>query len=234
MDHLELQLAMEKVHECNSKKCLTELKKQFEKFLANTSDFKNEERIFNEFLQRNNYVVNTQGFKDGIIRYQNGIEKGIDARSTHEEVLRIKERDVKERMKKERHNILINLMDSLEKAIAERGLYKRVHNSRVNEITMQTRKGMIKNDASEIDNNVAGAFHDRDKIHVTSKELQQELTEEINQLLEANIANDVRNLVMHSYVEIKNKEELERFSKESKDSNKFCNDVVEVKEKLSK
>nr|GEU29402.1 hypothetical protein [Tanacetum cinerariifolium] len=78
-----------------------------------------------------------------------------------------------------------------------------------------------------------------------SKELQQELTEEvqevlnlfesmesnvdqtskrnkllqnkIDQLLEANIANDVRNLVMQSYVEIKNKEEIERFSKESKD-----------------
>ncbi|GJV65446.1 hypothetical protein Tco_1476274 [Tanacetum coccineum] len=38
----------------------------------------------------------------------------------------------------------------------------------------------------------------------------------------------------NSYVEIKNKEELERFLKESKDSDKFCNDVVEVKEKLSK
>ncbi|GJX32880.1 hypothetical protein Tco_0242735 [Tanacetum coccineum] len=36
-----------------------------------------------------------------------------------------------------------------------------------------------------------------------------------------------------SYVEIKNKEEIERFSKESKDGDKFCNDVVEVKEKFS-
>ncbi|GJW00521.1 putative reverse transcriptase domain-containing protein [Tanacetum coccineum] len=50
----------------------------------------------------------------------------------------------------------------------------------------------------------------------------------------ANIANDVRNLVMKSYVEIKNKEEICRFSKESKDGDKFINDVVEVKEKLSK
>ncbi|GKC77903.1 hypothetical protein Tco_1128677 [Tanacetum coccineum] len=55
----------------------------------------------------------------------------------------------------------------------------------------------------------------------------------IDQLLEANIANDVRNLIMPSYVKIKNKEEIERFSKESKDGDKFCNDVVEVKEKLS-
>ncbi|GKB80027.1 hypothetical protein Tco_0946922 [Tanacetum coccineum] len=55
----------------------------------------------------------------------------------------------------------------------------------------------------------------------------------IDQLLKANIANDVRNLVMQSYVEIKNKEEIERFSKESKDGDKFCNDVVEVNEKFS-
>ncbi|GKG17516.1 hypothetical protein Tco_0362473, partial [Tanacetum coccineum] len=56
----------------------------------------------------------------------------------------------------------------------------------------------------------------------------------IDQLLEANIANDVKNIVMQSYVEIKNNEEIERFLKESKDSEKFCNDVVEFKEKLSK
>ncbi|GJX21415.1 hypothetical protein Tco_0224092 [Tanacetum coccineum] len=60
------------------------------------------------------------------------------------------------------------------------------------------------------------------------------LQNKIDQLLEANIANDVKNIVMQSYVEIKNKQEIERFSKESKDVDKFCNDVVEVKEKLSK
>ncbi|GJV94385.1 hypothetical protein Tco_1545962 [Tanacetum coccineum] len=61
-------------------------------------------------------------------------------------------------------NILISLMDSIEKAIAERGLYKRVHDSKVNERTMQTHKGMISKDASEIDNNDAGASHDKDNI----------------------------------------------------------------------
>ncbi|GJR91058.1 hypothetical protein Tco_0215069 [Tanacetum coccineum] len=99
MDYLELQLATEEVHECNSKKCLTTLKKQFEKFLADTPDCKNKERAFQEFLQEKNYVVNTQGFRDLILRYLEGIEKGIDARVSHEEVLRIKERDVKERRK---------------------------------------------------------------------------------------------------------------------------------------
>ncbi|GJY94812.1 hypothetical protein Tco_0511173 [Tanacetum coccineum] len=96
----------------------------------------------------------------------------------------------------------------------------------------------------------------------SSKELQQELIEEvqvmlnifesmesrvdqtskkneilqnkIDQLLEANIANDVKDIVMQSYVEIKNKEEIEWFSKESKDVDKFCNDDVEVKEKFSR
>ncbi|GJU53383.1 hypothetical protein Tco_1227097 [Tanacetum coccineum] len=61
-------------------------------------------------------------------------------------------------------NILVSLMDSIKKAIAERGLYKRMHNGRVNERTMQTHEGMISKDASEIDNNVAGASHDKDNI----------------------------------------------------------------------
>ncbi|GJV46378.1 hypothetical protein Tco_1430914 [Tanacetum coccineum] len=71
------------------------------------------------------------------------------------------------------------------------------------------------------------------KFDQTSKK-NEILQNKIDQLLEANIANDVRNLVMQSYVEIKNKEEIERFSKGSKDGDTFCNDVVEVKEKLSK
>ncbi|GKA48754.1 hypothetical protein Tco_0741712 [Tanacetum coccineum] len=96
----------------------------------------------------------------------------------------------------------------------------------------------------------------------SSKELQQELTEEVQEMLnifesmerkvdktskknkkfqnkidqhlEENIANDVWNFFVQTYMEIKNKEENERFSKESKDGDKFCNDVVKVKEKLSK
>ncbi|GKC48780.1 hypothetical protein Tco_1071525 [Tanacetum coccineum] len=66
------------------------------------------------------------------------------------------------------------------------------------------------------------------KVDRTSKK-NEILQNKIDKLLEAYIANDVKNLVMQSYVEIKNNEEIERFSKESKDSEKFCNDVVEVK-----
>ncbi|GKD68659.1 hypothetical protein Tco_1322749, partial [Tanacetum coccineum] len=105
-----IQFDKEEVQECNSKKCLTELKKQFEKFLADTSDCKNEERTFQEILNKKHYVLNTQGFKDLIICCLNGIEKRIDARVSHEEVLRIKEIDVNERRKKERHMIELEML----------------------------------------------------------------------------------------------------------------------------
>ncbi|GJY94247.1 hypothetical protein Tco_0510608 [Tanacetum coccineum] len=59
--------------------------------------------------------------------------------------------------------------------------------------------------------------------------IQQEITEEVKEMLYIFVSME-----RNSYVEIKNKEEIDRFSKESKDSEKFCNDVVEVKEKLSK
>ncbi|GJU39496.1 integrase, catalytic region, zinc finger, CCHC-type containing protein [Tanacetum coccineum] len=71
------------------------------------------------------------------------------------------------------------------------------------------------------------------KVDRTSKK-NEILQNKIDQLLETNMANDVTNLVMQSHVEIKNNEEIEWFSKKSKDSEKFCNDVAEVKEKLSK
>ncbi|GJZ87509.1 hypothetical protein Tco_0659119 [Tanacetum coccineum] len=63
----------------------------------------------------------------------------------------------------------------------------------------------------------------------SSKELQQEITEEVQEMLDI-----VESMERKSYAEIKNKEEIEWFSKESKDGDKFCNDVVDVKEKLSK
>ncbi|GJY94813.1 hypothetical protein Tco_0511174 [Tanacetum coccineum] len=117
MDQLEIQLDKEEVHECDSKKCLTWLKEQFETFLYpevlfnDKLNFENQERIFQNYT---GYSI--QGFKDYIICDLNGIEKGIDARAPHEEVLRIKERDVKERRKKERSVIEFEMM-RLEKMI---------------------------------------------------------------------------------------------------------------------
>ncbi|GJZ00775.1 hypothetical protein Tco_0518204 [Tanacetum coccineum] len=65
-----------------------------------------------------------------------------------------------------------------------------------------------------------------------------------NQLLEASLTKDIKNLVITSCVEIRNKDlhdEIERISKESKDvSNESktvdtaCNDAFEVKQELSK
>ncbi|GJS00831.1 hypothetical protein Tco_0317339 [Tanacetum coccineum] len=65
-----------------------------------------------------------------------------------------------------------------------------------------------------------------------------------DRLLEASLAEDVTNLVITSYVEIRNKDlhdEIERISKESKDvsneskiADTVCNDVFEVTQELSK
>ncbi|GKD16289.1 hypothetical protein Tco_1205447 [Tanacetum coccineum] len=358
MDYLELQLATEAVHECNSKKCLTALRKQFDKFLTDTSDCKNEERAFQEFLQEKKLCGKHSGFqrcdysllKSGFHRAfsllfgedveyfaprlffnMDKLEKQLNAEEFNEEIAMVVFKVLKNQLQqfitmqismdsddqKTNHfftkytlcdaqmfqNILISLMDSIEKAIAERGLYKRMCDSRVNERTMQTHEGMISKDASKIDNNVAGASHDKDSIiepleqeyfsdpstsnvsselsldepDVPPKEMPNEgkflklfvnldseikklvtfnidfhmdkhrndineevkemldifesmernvartskkneiLQNNIDQLLKANIANDVKNLVMQSYVEIKNKEEIERFSKKSKD-----------------
>ncbi|GJZ17641.1 hypothetical protein Tco_0553764, partial [Tanacetum coccineum] len=85
------------------------------------------------------------------------LEKQLNAEEFNEEIAMVV-------FKVKNQNILISLMDSIENAIAERGLYKKAHDSRVNERTMQTHEGMIHKDALEIDNNVAGASHAKDNI----------------------------------------------------------------------
>nr|GEW81259.1 hypothetical protein [Tanacetum cinerariifolium] len=65
-----------------------------------------------------------------------------------------------------------------------------------------------------------------------------------DRLLEASLAEDIKNLVITSYVEIRNKDlhdETERISKESKDvsnasktADAVCNDAFEVTQELSK
>ncbi|GKA31211.1 hypothetical protein Tco_0717516 [Tanacetum coccineum] len=65
-----------------------------------------------------------------------------------------------------------------------------------------------------------------------------------DRLLEVTLAEDVKNLVINSCVEIKNKnlqDEIEQFSKESKDvsnesktADTFCNDAFDVTQELSK
>ncbi|GJV95807.1 hypothetical protein Tco_1547384 [Tanacetum coccineum] len=76
----------------------------------------------------------------------------------------------------------------------------------------------------KMDKHITGLYEDQKgiqrifimrKVDRTSKK-NEILQNKIDQLLEANIDSDVRNLVMKSYVEIKNKEEIDKFSKESK------------------
>ncbi|GJY37908.1 hypothetical protein Tco_0424272, partial [Tanacetum coccineum] len=482
MAQLEIQLDKEDIHECDSKKCLTQLKKKFENFFYRKSkeDFHEsdegrmqqymegsksetmEEEVPDTFRLLHTLIEDfskkdltnacfSSGFHQAFsslfgedVEYfaprlffnMDKLEKQLNAEEFNEEIAMVVFK-----------NILISLMDSIKKAIAERGSYKRVHDNRVHERMMQTHEGMISKDAPKIDNNVSSTSHDKDnmtedfnekqniekteqeknelqdqmlkakseclkiknatedkyvdkiiqleaknkdlenkiclgytdpcplgqaiachpklydvevlglhyvkpdvydtkeilndaeenpstsnvsselsldELDVPPKEIpnegkllklfvnlenvikklvtfnldfhmdkrknvdkkgiqrlfshevvpisrslnecstiiQHEITEEVkevldifesmesnvdrttkkndilqnkmNQLLETNIDNDVRNLAIQSYMEIKNKEEIERFSKESKDGDKFCNDVVEVKEKLSK
>ncbi|GJX28232.1 hypothetical protein Tco_0236311 [Tanacetum coccineum] len=68
-------------------------------------------------------------------------------------------------------NILISQIDSVKKAIVEKGLYKRAHdsmddNSRLGNDT-HVGDEKIDKDASEIDNNVAKASHDKDNMSQT-------------------------------------------------------------------
>ncbi|GKA04008.1 hypothetical protein Tco_0676789 [Tanacetum coccineum] len=90
-------------------------------------------------------------------------------------------------------NILISLMDSIEKVIAERGLYTKTHDNRVHERMMQTLEGMISKDASEIDNNVAGASHDKDNVTEAFKQDEDKYVNNIIQLEAKN--KDLENIV---------------------------------------
>ncbi|GJV16455.1 hypothetical protein Tco_1361778 [Tanacetum coccineum] len=90
-------------------------------------------------------------------------------------------------------------------------------------------------------------FKDAEKSRLKMKEFQKdEKVQELlkDRLLEVTLAEDVKNLVINSCVEIKNKnlqDEIEQFSKESKDvsnesktADTFCNDAFDVTQELSK
>ncbi|GKC59109.1 hypothetical protein Tco_1086707, partial [Tanacetum coccineum] len=76
---------------------------------------------------------------------------------------------------------------------------------------------IIKHEITEEVHEMLDIFESMERKVDRTLKINKILQNKIDQLLEANIANDFMNLVMQSYVEIKNKEEMERFSKESKD-----------------
>ncbi|GJW81178.1 hypothetical protein Tco_0145153 [Tanacetum coccineum] len=105
IDQLKKQLEKEELHECDSKECLAVLKKQFEIFFDPKSSLSysyqyqsNLARQKEKFQEYAHY--DTESLKKTILSYQNSIEKRIDERACHEEELRIKERNVKERRNK--------------------------------------------------------------------------------------------------------------------------------------
>ncbi|GKD06801.1 hypothetical protein Tco_1181775, partial [Tanacetum coccineum] len=132
-------------------------------------------------------------------------------------------------------NILICLTDSIEKVIAERGLYKRVHDSIVNERTMQTHEGMISKDASEIDNNVAGTSHDKENIN----EVQSSNNEMIGKILtETKNASEMfeKTKTDHKKLTEENvllKKEIEAYKERAfkQDEDKYVNNIIQIEAK---
>ncbi|GKF41178.1 hypothetical protein Tco_0124520 [Tanacetum coccineum] len=108
MTQLEIQLYIEEIHKCDSKKCLTQLKKKFKKFFYSKPKEDFCECDGSAFQSYSGFSI--QEFKDWVVCYLKGIEKGIDTRVPHEEVLRIKEKDVNERRQKERHVIELEML----------------------------------------------------------------------------------------------------------------------------
>ncbi|GJS98269.1 hypothetical protein Tco_0819439 [Tanacetum coccineum] len=128
-------------------------------------------------------------------------------------------------------NILIILMDSIEKAIVERGLYKRAHDNKVHERTRQTHEGMLSLDALEIDNNIAGASHDKDNI--------TEVQSSNNQMFE-NILKKTKNALElfektkmdHKMLTEENvllEKEIEAYKE--RDEDKYVNNIIQLEAK---
>ncbi|GJV76497.1 hypothetical protein Tco_1508081 [Tanacetum coccineum] len=108
MAQLEIQLDKEEIHKCDSKNRLTWLKEKFEKYFYRKpkEDFREcDGSVFQSYSG-----CSIQEFKAWVVCYLKGIEKGIDTRVPHEEVLQIKEKDVNERRKKERHMIELEML----------------------------------------------------------------------------------------------------------------------------
>ncbi|GJT57292.1 hypothetical protein Tco_0992346 [Tanacetum coccineum] len=109
-----------------------------------------------------------KSLKNTLIRYLDEIEKEIDARAHHEEELRIKERDVKE--KKDNEKWVNELeMQKQEKMINARTTFdftlSRQQGKRSSpRKNTDAEDGQISKDALEIDNVVIGASHEKDNI----------------------------------------------------------------------
>ncbi|GJT22105.1 hypothetical protein Tco_0892042 [Tanacetum coccineum] len=109
-------------------------------------------------------------------------------------------------------NVLINKMDSIEKAIIERGMYKSAHDSRVNKRTMQRQKGVVnmfkdkcydglvvkerRGTKSEMQNESSRSRNDTKSMHKDAKQcldkrpliaskIENKTTESLNQTLDS-------------------------------------------------
>ncbi|GJT69443.1 hypothetical protein Tco_1028729 [Tanacetum coccineum] len=209
IDQLKKQLDKEELHECDSKTCLAVLKKQFETFFDPKSPLSYQyqsglARQKEKFQEYAHY--DTVSLKKTILSYLNSIEKRIDERACHEEELRIKERNVKDRRNEEgKSSSLRNDTDAEGAKISKNG--------------------------SDYDITNAKSSHDKDKTEVQwsnnglfENDYEVEKTNENNKVLKE--ANDLLTKELKPY-----KEKVRVFEISKGNNTTFFNEFIEADSK---
>ncbi|GJW29051.1 hypothetical protein Tco_0045926 [Tanacetum coccineum] len=210
INQLKKQLDKEELHECDSKSCLAVLKKQFETFFypksplsysyQYQSNLARQKEIFQEYAH-----YDIESLKKTILYYLNSIEKRIDERACHEEELRIKEQNVKER----RNNV-----------------------KRLNDTDVEGAK-ISKNDSDD-DITITKSSHDKDKTEVQwsnnglfENDHELEKTNENNKALKE--ANDFLTKELKTY-----KEKVQVFEMNKGNNTTYFNEYIEADRKAKR
>ncbi|GJU19733.1 hypothetical protein Tco_1153075 [Tanacetum coccineum] len=177
------------------------------------------------------------------------LQRLIDERACHEKELRIRKRNVKERrndlkrlneIELQKQEIMINvgtLLDDNLDVTKQQGKSSSLGNDTDVEGAKISKNGL------DDDITIANLLMTKTKLSNLDETLKQNKLLK-DRLLEVTLAEDVKNLVINSCMEIRNKnsqDEIERFSKESKDvsnesktADTSCNDSFDVTQELSK
>ncbi|GJT25333.1 retrovirus-related pol polyprotein from transposon TNT 1-94 [Tanacetum coccineum] len=157
IDQLKKQLDKEEFHECDSKACLVVLKKQFETFFDPKSP------LSYSYQYQSNLVCQKENFKE------------IDERACHEEELRIKEQNVKERrndvkrlneIELQIHESMMNvgsILDDNLDVIKQQGKSSSPGNDTDSEGAQISKNGL------DDDITIAKSYHDNDKTELQAK-----------------------------------------------------------------
>ncbi|GJY02288.1 hypothetical protein Tco_0360440 [Tanacetum coccineum] len=254
IDQLKKQLDKEELHECDSKTCLAVLKKQFDTFfdlkssLSSSYQYQSElarqKEIFQEIADNRKRCQKQTGKNRDGGKQETMIQKS-EYSSPGDNSDAKREKQEKKENCSEKLSLLIHQNSKRESIYTSNAEIKRNDfcrekvKSLLNELHVyfDDFQNLFQRDIKEME----GAFEQND-VYLDEIENQNDLLKD--QLLKASLTEDIKNLVITSCVEIRNKDlhdEIERISKESKDvSNESktvdtaCNDAFEVKQELSK